>query len=159
MSNADAPADDYFKALLPLRGVGTDETSGYDALASLFNAVGQKLRPKVKTIIHPKNTGAGIPDGGFFTPDQLKNAGDAVLLQLLPSRGALEVKPLRPISQQSPGASKSSITFSTTDRFCSLTIAPSHCGTGRMVALSPRRVLPSRRAKRNSGKWLLPIII
>jgi hypothetical protein len=95
MSDTAAPASNYFKTLLPLRGIGTDETSGYGALESLFNAVGQALRPRVRAVIHPKNTGAGIPDGGFYTPDQLKNAGQTDLLQILPSRGALEVKPLR----------------------------------------------------------------
>jgi hypothetical protein len=95
MSDADTLGSSYFEALLSLRGIGTDETSGYGALETLFNGVGQKLRPKVKAVIHPKNTGAGIPDGGFFTPDQLKNAGQAELLQMLPSRGALEVKPLK----------------------------------------------------------------
>jgi hypothetical protein len=95
MSEADTPASRYFRALLPLRGIGTDETSGYGALETLFNSVGQTLRPRVRAVIHPKNTGGGIPDGGFFTPDQLKNTRQEELLQTLPARGALEVKPLK----------------------------------------------------------------
>src|SRR5579859_177932 len=41
-----------------------------------------------------KNSGAGLPDGGLFTPDQLKNTDEeAPLLGIpLPSRGVIEVK-------------------------------------------------------------------
>ena len=74
-------------------GAGVKETSYYPAVSSLFNAVGKTLKPSVRCIINLKNTGAGIPDGGFFTPDQLgKTAESALLPGLLPSRGVLEVK-------------------------------------------------------------------
>ena len=92
-------------------GAGVKETSYYPAVSGLFNAVGKTLKPSVRCIINLKNTGGGIPDGGFFTPDQfgkekgplapnhggtggknlappLLGAGGATL----PSRGVLEVK-------------------------------------------------------------------
>jgi len=72
-------------------GAGVKETSYYPAISDLFNAVGKTLKPSVRCVINLKNTGAGIPDGGFFTPDQVGK--DAPPLPgLLPSRGVLEVK-------------------------------------------------------------------
>ncbi len=72
-------------------GAGVKETSYYPAISDLFNAVGKTLKPSVRCVINLKNTGAGIPNGGFFTPDQVGK--DAPPLPgLLPSRGVLEVK-------------------------------------------------------------------
>jgi len=68
---------------------GTEETSGYTPLANLLNEIGKGLKPKVRCVINPKNAGAGIPDGGLFTPDQ-KNT-DMIGGQV-PSRGVVEVK-------------------------------------------------------------------
>lgn len=70
------------------------ETSGYPAIENLFNVVGQSLKSKVRCFIHPQNSGAGLPDGGFFTPDQLKNSdeGKPLLGVPLPSRGVVEIK-------------------------------------------------------------------
>ena len=86
----------YLEELRAIRssGAAVKETSGYGALANLFNAVGHALKPKVRCFIHVKNSGAGLPDGGLFTPDQLKNTDeDAPLLGIpLPSRGVIEVK-------------------------------------------------------------------
>ncbi len=74
-------------------GSATNETSYYGPLANLLNEVGKTLKPRVRCIINIKNRGAGIPDGGLFTPDQFQRAADAEPLQgLLPSRGAIEVK-------------------------------------------------------------------
>ena len=74
-------------------GSGVKETSYYPAVSNLFNAVGQTLKPPVRCIVNLKNTGAGIPDGGFFTPDQYGKAdGEAVKPGLTPARGVLEVK-------------------------------------------------------------------
>src|SRR6267143_2154124 len=42
------------------------------ALAALLNEVGKSLKPRVRCIINPRNRGAGIPDGGLFTPDQFQ---------------------------------------------------------------------------------------
>ena len=86
------PLETYLTEIANLRGA-TKETSGYPALANLLNAAGHTLKPKVKCIIHPKNAGAGIPDGGFFTPDQLKkHDGEEAFGDLIPARGAIEVK-------------------------------------------------------------------
>jgi hypothetical protein len=84
----------YLHDLAMIRGTGVPETSGYPALSELINALGLTLRPKVRCIINPANAGAGIPDGGFFTPNQLPKGGREPLPGLLPERGALEVKAL-----------------------------------------------------------------
>ncbi len=74
-------------------GMGVKETSYYPAVSTLFNAVGKTLRPGVRCIINLKNSGAGIPDGGFFTSDQFSKTGEATFGPgQLPSRGVLEVK-------------------------------------------------------------------
>lgn len=87
------PLETYLDEIAGLRGA-TKETSGYPALSNLFNAIGHTLKPKVKCIIHPKNSGAGIPDGGLFTPDQLKGRDEEeFFLDQKPARGAIEVKP------------------------------------------------------------------
>jgi len=91
------PLEQYLAALAQSRasGVTMPETSGYPALANLLNPCGSKLKPKVNVLLQLANSGAGIPDGGFFTPDQLKGTReDAPLRGLKPSRGAIEVKPL-----------------------------------------------------------------
>ena len=71
-------------------GEGVEETSYYPALSLLFNGVGALLRPEVRVIMNTRNRGAGIPDGGFFTPEQF--AGGQPQAGQLPTRGALEVK-------------------------------------------------------------------
>lgn len=83
---------EYLKALTHIRssGEGVAETSYYPALSNLLNGIGQSLKPDVRVIINIKNRGAGIPDGGFFTPEQLSEGSP--LEGQLPSRGALEVK-------------------------------------------------------------------
>ena len=52
------------------------------------------MKPKARCFIHPWNGGAGLPDGGFFMPDQLKNTDEEKPLHgvPLPSRGAVEIK-------------------------------------------------------------------
>ncbi len=57
-------------------GGGVKETSFYPPLAELLNEVGKGLSPKVRCIIHVKNVGAGIPDGGLFTAEQLLGVDD-----------------------------------------------------------------------------------
>ena len=90
------PLEIYLEELRAIRssGAAVKETSGYGALANLFNAVGHTLKPKVRCFIHVKNSGAGLPDGGLFTPDQLKNTDEeAPLLGIpQPARGVIEVK-------------------------------------------------------------------
>ena len=90
------PLETYLSDLAEIRSSGATvkETSGYGPLANLFNAIGDTLKPKVRCLIQLKNSGAGLPDGGFFTPDQLKNKDeDAPLLgHPQPARGVIEVK-------------------------------------------------------------------
>ncbi len=86
----------YLEELRAIRssGAAVKETSGYGALANLLNAIGCALKPKVRCFVHVKNSGSGLPDGGLFTTDQLKNTDEeAPLLGIpLPARGVIEVK-------------------------------------------------------------------
>src|SRR6266700_2413320 len=83
----------YLRDLADSHAVGLKETSAYPALSNLFNEIGRGLKPRVRCVIHPSSTGAGLPDGGFFTPDQLRGASDADLISKVPpSRGVIEAK-------------------------------------------------------------------
>ncbi len=90
------PVEAYLEQVRAIRlsGAGVPETSYYPALSNLFDEVGKTLNPKVRCIIHPANVGAGLPDGGLFTADQLRRTAepDALTTQV-PARGAIEVKP------------------------------------------------------------------
>ncbi|MGH8069445.1 MAG: type ISP restriction/modification enzyme [Candidatus Entotheonellia bacterium] len=88
------PLATYLRELRDIRASGANvpETSFYGPLANLLNAVGRTLKPRVRCIINPKNQGAGIPDGGFFTADQLPRTGEPDLHAQLPARGVMEVK-------------------------------------------------------------------
>ena len=77
-------------------GEGVPETSYYGILANLFNEVGKSLKPRVRCIINIRNRGAGIPDGGLFTPDQFQRSSKTEpIAGLPPSRGAIEIKPTK----------------------------------------------------------------
>lgn len=85
----------YLRELHTIRASGSavKETSYYPALATLLNAVGSELRPRVRCILTLKNRGAGIPDGGLFTADQIaKDAPLEAFPAPLPARGVIEVK-------------------------------------------------------------------
>ena len=70
-----------------------DETPYYGSLETLFNEVGKTLKPRVRCIIHIKNQGAGLPDGGLFTAEQFDTKSDRAPKEgQPPSRGAIEVK-------------------------------------------------------------------
>jgi len=89
------PAETYFRELFDIHrsGQAVKETSYYGTLANLFNEIGKTLKPRVRCIINIKNRGAGIPDGGLFTPDQLQNVlGTEQLISLIPARGVIEIK-------------------------------------------------------------------
>jgi hypothetical protein len=74
-------------------GAGVPETSYYTPLANLLNEIGKTLKPRVRCIMQLQNQGAGFPDGGLFTLDQLQRASASEpLLGQLPARGAIEVK-------------------------------------------------------------------
>ena len=90
------PLETYLKDLRDIRSTGaaTDETSFYTPLANLLNELGRTLKPKVRCVINIANRGAGLPDGGLFTPDQFQKASDtAPKAGQLPARGVMEVKP------------------------------------------------------------------
>lgn len=92
------PLETYLDALhdIYISGAGVPETSGYGPLANLFNEVGKSLTPRVRCIINISAKGAGIPDGGFFTPSQFpKRARGEPIEGQLPERGAIEVKSTR----------------------------------------------------------------
>jgi hypothetical protein len=68
------PLETHLEELRAMRSSGATvkETSGYRAPANFFDEVGKTLKPKVRCFIHVKNSGAGLPDGGLFSSDQLK---------------------------------------------------------------------------------------
>jgi hypothetical protein len=88
------PLEVYLKEIGEIRATGAavPETSYYGPLAALFNEVGKILKPKVKCIISLKNRGAGLPDGGLFTPDQFQKSSSQPLPGATPARGVIEVK-------------------------------------------------------------------
>ena len=89
------PLETYLRELRDIRssGAGVKETSYYPALSNLFNEIGKRLKPRVRCIINLANRGAGIPDGGLFTPDQFQKPSEAEPLPgQLPARGVIEVK-------------------------------------------------------------------
>lgn len=88
----------YLNALWGIRGSGATvpETSAYGPLATLLDAAGTRLSPRVRCLIGLRQQGAGLPDAGFFTSDQFPRAGDATpRTGQLPSRGVMEVKSTR----------------------------------------------------------------
>ncbi len=78
-------------------GEAAVEVSGYGALQTLFNSVGERMNPRVRVVINPRNRGSGTPDGGLFTSDQFgrENRDGGSWPAQLPSRGAVEVKGLK----------------------------------------------------------------
>lgn len=89
------PLQQYLTELRDLRATGATvkETSYYPALAALLNAVGKRLKPNVRCVVHVASTGAGIPDLGLFTGDQFeKRDAHEPLPSQPPARGVVEVK-------------------------------------------------------------------
>ncbi len=86
--------EDYITELRDIRasGAGVKETSYYPALFNLFNGIGRSLSPQVRCIMTLRNLGAGMPDGGLFTPDQFPKASDTPMEPQNPARGVVEVK-------------------------------------------------------------------
>jgi hypothetical protein len=89
------PLEKYLRDLWAIRssGAGVKETSFYPPLAELFNESGKKLKPRVRCIIHLQDTGAGFPDGGLFTDEQVRNSAVDLIAGAIPARGAIEAKP------------------------------------------------------------------
>ncbi len=69
-----SPLEAYLTSLKEIRSSGeaVDETSYYGALETFLNEIGKSLDPKVRCVLSLKNRGAGIPDGGLFTAEQLE---------------------------------------------------------------------------------------
>lgn len=92
------PIESYIRDLRDIRSSGhaVKEVSYYGALERLLNEIGRTLRPKVRCFMQLKNRGAGLPDGGLFTPDQLQKGSAAEpLAGQIPSRGVIEIKGTR----------------------------------------------------------------
>jgi len=75
---------------IKLSGEGVSELSYYPALRQLLEEIGSGLKPKVRCFMNLKDHGAGLPDGGLFTADQVRKG---TLGGQKPARGAIEVKP------------------------------------------------------------------
>jgi hypothetical protein len=91
------PLESYLAKLAEIRASGhaTDETSFYPAIEGLLSEIGKRLKPRVSPVLQLKNRGAGLPDGGLFTQDQLKkNAAPEDFTVQPPNRGVVEVKGL-----------------------------------------------------------------
>jgi hypothetical protein len=85
----------YIADIRAIRSTGsaTAETSFYPPLDRLFNAAGETLKPAVLFSTQVRNSGAGIPDGGFFPqPKRQRRGAEPELLQN-PERGVVEIKP------------------------------------------------------------------
>src|ERR1051326_743060 len=88
------PLEIYLRELYEVRSTGAaqKETSYYPVLANLLNSIGTLLKPRVRCVMNLKNQGAGMPDGGLFTPDQFQRGSDEPRSGQLPSRGVIECK-------------------------------------------------------------------
>ena len=84
----------YFTELRLVRGSGgaTNERSLYVPLANLLNAVGGALRPKVFCVQELADQGAGHPDFGLYTTQQVQKGKPKSGQK--PERGVVEVKPV-----------------------------------------------------------------
>lgn len=84
----------YLQRMSEVRRTGSavKETSFYGTLENLLNEIGKSLKPKVKCVINLQNRGAGLPDGGFFTPNQFQRSSNELIKGQMPERGAIEIK-------------------------------------------------------------------
>ena len=85
----------YIAELRAIRSTGsaTAETSYYPPLSQLFNFAGQSLKPVVLFSTQLRDSGAGVPDGGFFPqPKRQRRNTEPEPLQN-PERGVVEIKP------------------------------------------------------------------
>ena len=86
--------ESYFTELRLVRGSGgaTNERSLYVPLANLLNAVGSSLTPKVFCVQELADQGAGHPDFGLYTTQQVQKGKPKSGQK--PERGVVEVKPM-----------------------------------------------------------------
>lgn len=87
---------EYITDLRAIRSTGsaTAETSFYPPVDRLLNGAGQALKPPVLFSSQLRNSGAGMPDGGFFPQynRQRRNTEPQPLTN--PERGVVEIKPV-----------------------------------------------------------------
>ena len=71
------PLAAYLRELRDIHSTGAAvaETSYYPALSNLLNEIGKTLKPKVRCVVNIANRGAGLPDAGLFTADQIRKKG------------------------------------------------------------------------------------
>ena len=93
-NNLTQAVEAYFTELRLVRGSGgaTNERSLYVPLANLLNAVGRTLRPKVFCVQELADQGAGHPDFGLYTTQQVQKGKPKSGQK--PERGVVEVKPV-----------------------------------------------------------------
>ena len=86
--------ESYFTDLGLVRGAGgaTDERSMYVPLANLLDAVGATLKPRVFCVQELADQGAGHPDFGLYTAQQVQKG--RAKSGVKPERGVIEVKPI-----------------------------------------------------------------
>lgn len=86
----------YLLAMRTIHGTGAHvkETSFYPALSALFDAVGNRLTPRVHCVTQLSNQGSGMPDMGLFSQDQISKGATSPNPGAMPSRGVVEVKGL-----------------------------------------------------------------
>ena len=84
----------YFTDLRRIRASGgaTNERSFYVPLANLLNAVGGTLKPKVFCVQDLADQGAGHPDFGLYSTQQVQKGKPRAGQK--PERGVIEVKPV-----------------------------------------------------------------
>ncbi len=90
------PVETYLKDLGEIcrTGGGVAEESYYGALETLLNEIGKKLKPRVRCVPQLRNIGAGEPDFGLYTADQLQGVKDPQpMAGQKPERGVIECKP------------------------------------------------------------------
>ena len=96
MSNArlTQAVETYFTDVRTVRASGgaTDERSLYVPLANLLNAVGGTLKPKVFCVQELADQGAGHPDFGLYSTQQVQKGKPRAGQK--PERGVIEVKPV-----------------------------------------------------------------
>lgn len=89
------PVEDYLNDLRDVRmtGASTGETSYYEPLHGLLSAIGEELDPQVHCVMQPADAGAGLPDAGLFTREQVQSVGATEIMRGgTPARGVIEVK-------------------------------------------------------------------
>jgi hypothetical protein len=94
MPKQAAPLDLYLDEIARVKATkaGTTETSYYPAVATVLNAIGQKLKPSVYCLHHPSGK-EGIPDFGLFEQAKFKKSEQPSWKDgVLPERGVVEVK-------------------------------------------------------------------